>query len=319
MSKAKKNSPDQRIPAEHSHLYGLQSPKVLAARLGWELGKLEALAAHASYRVFSLKESGRVVEEPPAHLQSLHRQIHRYLGRIEVPEYLHSAVKGRSYLSNARPHIGSGAVINLDIKKFFPSVPQHRVMHFFRDTMKCAGDTAGLLANLICRNGKLATGSAASPIISYYAFKGMFDELHALALSNGLIMTCYVDDITMSGSNASQWVLHEARKIILRNGLGAHKARFQHGTGPKLVTGTMVSATGLELPFSRWKKIRAQIGELNAAPSIEAKLAILPRLVSRLYEAAQLDMSCRRLAEFHHDQWRRLKANSLVNGTLVAA
>lgn len=319
MSKAKKSLPDQRIPAEQSHLYGLQSPKVLAARLGWELEKLEALAEYATYRVFSLKDGGRVVEEPPAHLQSLHRQIHRYLSRIEVPEYLHSAVKGRSYLSNARPHIGSGAVINLDIKKFFPSVPQHRVMRFFRDTMKCAGDTAGLLANLICRNGKLATGSAASPIVSYYAFKEMFDGLHALALSNGLVMTCYVDDITMSGDNASPRILHEARKIILRNGLGAHKARFQHGTGPKLVTGTMVTATGLELPFSRWKKITAQIRELNSTSLVEAKLAILPRLVSRLYEAAQVDVRCRRLAEFHHEEWRRLKARALVNEALIAA
>ncbi len=167
---------EEFIPCEKSHLYGIKSTHLLAKKLGVLVKDLERFANKSVYRVFNLKDSGRRVEEPPPALQAIHRKIHRYLARIEAPTYLHSAIKGRSYISNATAHIGIAPMIKIDVKKFFPSVPQHKVMHFFRDHMQCASDVAGLLANLTCRNGRLPTGGAASPILSYYSFKSMFDE-----------------------------------------------------------------------------------------------------------------------------------------------
>lgn len=298
---------EQRIPADRCHLFGIRSPHALAKRLGWELDKLDALAADGDYRVFNHKKTGRTIQEPGKALQSLHRQLHRYLVRIEAPDYLHSAMKGRSYLSNAKAHIGAGSLMKIDIAKFYQSVPQHKVMHFFRDTLSCAPDVAGLLANLICYDGKLATGSSVSPIISYYAFKNLFDGLADLAMKHGLTMTCYVDDITMSGANASRAVLHEARTMIFRAGLRAHKDRQFAAESPKIVTGVVVGERGISLPFSRWQKIQAATRELAACKETEEQLRLYPRLVSRLYEAAQIDPRCRVRAEYHHQQWRLLK------------
>ena len=177
------------IPIERCHLFGIKSPHTLAIRLGWNLEKLKHLADNGDYRVFRHKKTGRVIQEPGASLQSLHKQFHRYLSRIEVPTYLHSNVKGKSYLSNARAHIGNGSLIKIDIAKFYPSVLQHKVMHFFRDTMKCSGDVAGLLANLICYQGKLATGSSISPLISYYSYRELFNNIESISIREGLIMT----------------------------------------------------------------------------------------------------------------------------------
>lgn len=307
MSKTKKQQPVQSIPVERCHLYGIRTPHALAKRLGWDLNKLDSLAVAGGYRIFRLKDTGRLVQEPGKALQSLHRQFHRYLSRIEVPGYLHSAVKGRSYVSNAREHVGSRRLIKIDIAKFYQSVPQHKVMHFFRDVLNCAEDVAGLLANLICLDGRLPTGSSVSPIISYYAFKPLFDALAELAESHGLKMTCYVDDITMSGDGATAEVLHEARTLIFRAGLRAHKDKqFGPGVG-KLVTGVMVGEKGVDLPFSRWKKIRDAVKAIDQASDVTEKLASYPRLISRLYEATQIDPRCRSLALFHHDRWRSLK------------
>lgn len=314
---------DQRIPIDRCHLYGIRSPHALAKRLGWDLNKLDGLAAYGSYRVFQHKETGRLIQEPGPALQSLHRQLHRYLSRVQMPEYLHSAAKGRSYLTNARSHVGAGALIKVDIAKFYQSVPQHKVMHFFRDEMRCAEDVAGLLANLICFEGKLATGSAISPIISYYSYKNLFDNLANLANKHGLVMTCYVDDITMSGPNASNLVLHEARTMIFRAGLRAHKDRRFPSSAPKVVTGVVVTDQGVELPFSRWQKIRAQIREIEGLGNAADKLRLYPRLVSRLYEAAQIDSQCRARAEYYHAQWRQAKRQvaigSMADGTEAVA
>ncbi|MCP1237677.1 reverse transcriptase family protein [Gluconobacter kondonii] len=309
MSKGKQ-AKQPRIPIDRCHLYGIQSPHTLAKRLGWELNKLNGLAANGGYRVYKHKDTGREIQEPGASLQSLHRQLHRYLARVEVPDYLHSAVKGRSYLSNARAHVGDGRLLKIDIAKFYQSVPQHKVMHFFRDVMGCASDVAGLLANLICYRSVLATGSSISPIISYYTYKSLFDKLAAVAAGHGLIMTCYVDDITMSGSRASRAVLHEARSVIFRAGLRAHKDRSFTDNSVKIVTGVVVGRSGIALPFSRWQKIRQAMREIAACTDDTKKLKLYPRLISRLYEAAQIDPQCRSRAEFYHSQWRVLKRQS---------
>ncbi|KWV93273.1 hypothetical protein AUC45_03940 [Erythrobacter sp. YT30] len=247
------------------------------------------------------------MEEPPPVLQALHRRIHRYLAKIEVPEYLHSAVKGRSYITNAKAHVGVGPMVKIDVKKFFPSVPQHRVMQFFRDTMLCAADVAGLLANLLCRNGRLPTGSSASPIISYYSFKAMFDEIEGLCVANQLTMTCYVDDITISGAGANRALLHDVRQIITRNGLASHKAKFFDQSRPKEVTGVIVKGNGIDLPHSRWKAIKESIREVKKAGSDEERLALYPALISRLHEASQIDPSCRPIALHHNQKWRELR------------
>ena len=310
MARKKKRS-DQRIPIDRCHLYGIRSPHALAKRLGWDLNKLNRLAVDGGYRVFNHKETGREIQEPGRALQSLHRQLHKNLARIEVPDYLHSAVKGRSYLTNALAHVGPGQMVKIDIAKFYQSVPQHKVMHFFRDAMNCAPDVAGLLANLICFRGALATGSSISPIISYYSFKPLFDALKQLADRHELEMTCYVDDVTLSGPRASAKVLHEARTLIFRAGLRAHKDRhFLSGEG-KIVTGVVVGERGISLPFSRWKKIRYAIRVLEKTTDSAERLKQYPKLVSRLYEATQIDARCRPRAEFHHARWRELKSKTV--------
>lgn len=306
MSKAKRKQ-SERIEIEKCHLYGFTSPHALALRLGWPLQKLRELAENGQYREFNHKTTGRAIQEPGAALQSLHRQIRKYLARIEVPEYLHSAVKGRSYLSNASHHVGDGALVKIDIKKFYDSTPQYKVMHFFRDSLNCSPDVAGLLANLVCFRGKLATGSSVSPIISYYTYKPLFDSLAALADRNGLKMTCYVDDITFSGHAASKKVLHEARTLIFRAGLRAHKARAFPKDHVRIVTGVAVGELGISLPFSRWQKIHAASREIRDATTDDQRAKLYPKLVSRLYEAAQIDPLCRPRAEYHHAQWRALK------------
>lgn len=297
------------IPCEQSHLYGINSIHLLAKKLGFSVADLERFAAHSKYRVFNLKTSGRLVEEPPPILQSLHRKIHRYLSRIEAPNYLHSAIRGRSYITNANAHIGVGPMIKIDVKKFYPSVPQHKVMHFFRDFLRCAKDVAGLLANLLCKDGRLPTGGAASPIVSYYAFKNMFDAIADICAEKKLVMTCYVDDLTISGFGANRAVLHEIRLIMSKFGLCSHKAKFFQSPHPKIVTGLIVRGNRIDLPYSRWKAIRASEKQLAAAGSDVERMSLYPALISRLHEAAQIDPSCRRLALRHNEKWRQLRKN----------
>lgn len=297
-----------KIPITQCHLYGIRSPHALAKRLGYNLKNLNDLAKDGNYRIFTIKNTNREIQEPGKKLQRLHKQLHRYLMRVKVPDYLHSSVKQRSYLTNAKSHIGKNPLIKIDIKKFYQSVPQYKVMHFFRDTLKCTSDVAGLLANLVCFKNKLATGSSVSPIISYYTYKELFDSIYQLAYNKKLVMTCYVDDITLSGANASNYVLHEIRRLIFRAGLKAHKARRYTENSTKIVTGIVVKKTKIDLPFVRWKKIRKQINTIKNSNNTNDINDLYSSLVSRLYEAAQITPKLRILAKKYHTEWKKNKS-----------
>ncbi len=304
MTKSATKKRRSRIPIEDCHLYGLKSPHTLAKRLGFSLDQLNTLAQDGKYRVFNHKKTGRLIQEPGGDLQKLHKRFHKFISRVEAPAYLHSAQKGKSYITNAKAHVGGRACFKLDIKSFYPSVKISKVRALFRDRFKCEEDVAGLIAKLICFQGKLATGSSVSPIISYYAFKDLFDDLHNLATSRGLTMTCYVDDVTMSGDAASRLVMHAARRMIQKAGLRAHKDVFYPENTVPIVTGVASGKTGISLPRERWKKIRSQDKALRNAADDGERSVIYRQLVSRLYEASQIEPRCRPWAEREHRNWK---------------
>jgi RNA-directed DNA polymerase len=279
-------------PLDQCRLYKVKSPADLAARLGISLGALDALATGTkNYRIKPIERKGkiRMAQVPTPPLQRLHARIHILLSRIETPDYLHSAIKGRSYLSNARAHLNDQNMIKVDVKKFFQSVPKAAVYRFFLEHMKCAGDVAGLLANLLTFNDHLPTGSSSSPIISYYAFKDMFDAINALAQAQDAKMTCYVDDIAISGCRASPRLRYEVQQMIARNGLKSHKCRYFSARRPKVVTGVIIANGQARLPNRRHLLIKQGYDAFQAAATPEEKLDVLKGLLSRVHEAAQID------------------------------
>ena len=256
-------------PLNQSPFYKVTSPRRLAEDVfGVDAAALQELVDRpANYRIFDIKQNGKLrkVEEPKPELQSLHKRASILLARIETPDYLHSAIKGRSYLSNARAHLESPGLIKVDVRKFFQSVKRVTVADFFRRHMLCAPDVAGMLAKLLTIDGHLPTGSAVSPILSYYAHKDMFDEIEALANTHGLKMTCYVDDMCLSGAAARRWILFQVRGVIARHGLRSHKAHYFGPTRPRIVTGVVIHRGRALLPNRRHKKISEEYKILSSS------------------------------------------------------
>lgn len=283
-------------------LYAVSSPKDLASRLSTpgrsvspvHLQKLSRDVGN--FRLFMNKRGTgkpRPIQEPKHDLQRIHRRIHTLLARVEVPAYLHSAVRGRSYISNAAAHDPSLPTIKIDIKKFFPSVTRAAIYNFFTAQMKCRKDVAGLLGDLLSYERHLPTGSAASPIISYYAHSQMFDEIEVFAKGAGLVMTCYVDDMTFSGARATKGALFEIQQIIARHGLKSHKTRKFAANEPKVVTGVCITSAGPRVPNRLHLKIKRGFDALSVAPTVVAKGEALRPLLGRLEAAGQIEKSFR--------------------------
>ena len=179
--------------------------------------------------------------------------------------------------------------MKVDIKKFFASVPEEAVVRFFRNSCRCRSDVAKLLAKILTFDGKIATGSSASPIIAYYAFKPMFDEIAAFASEANLIFTCYVDDMTFSGTAATRTAMMEIRRIIARHRLKSHKVRKFGATDPKVVTGVCITSSGYKVPNNLSLKIASDFAALNGNQSQQQSKKLVTSLLGRLEAAGRIE------------------------------
>jgi hypothetical protein len=310
-------------PLDQCALFAVSSPQMLAARLSTPrrlvtVEELEAFATQTGH--YSIRETPkphggfRKIEEPKKRLQEIHGRIHSLLSRVTLPDYVHSVRKGRSYITNARQHLGRGETVKLDIEKFYPSVRRAAIANFFVAQMLCAKDVSALLGRLLTIDGHLPTGSRASPILSYFVNRLMFDEIAACATSRGLTMTLYVDDMCLSGAGANNAAIRAVRGIVSKYGLRSHKLHQFNRKRPKVITGVVVIGDELRLPNRRHLRIRDGYRALHAAETVDAKLEVLKTLTSQLHEAAQIDPRYRPSA-IQLDQLRnKLKAGPAAAG-----
>jgi len=285
----------KRYLLDQSPIYKLKSRRQLAALFDMPLNDLERLAKRPdNYRIFTIgkdKGKSRKVEAPKARLERVHLRLFHLLTRIQPPSYLHSGVKGRSYISNAKAHIGSSRLISLDIRKFFPSTLGWHVFEFFHEVMHCSKDVAGLLTALSTVENHVPTGSCLSQTIAFYAHYRMFEEICALTESLGLTMTCYVDDIAISGEKANRAALYKVRGVLRKRGLESpRKKEHVYDTGhPKVVTGSIVVNQGLRLPNRKHKNIHEESERILKLDDSDEKVKLLEVAIGRAVAGSQSD------------------------------
>jgi RNA-directed DNA polymerase len=108
-------------------------------------------------------------------------------------------VPGRSIADNARAHVASSAVLNIDLEDFFPSIHYGRVRGVFsRFPFRLGTEAASTLAQLCCYEGRLPVGAPTSPILTNFICRRLDSELYGLARKHGCSYSRYADDITIS-------------------------------------------------------------------------------------------------------------------------
>lgn len=213
----------------------------------------------------------RLIEAPDEQLKAIQKRLKKILSNIEVPYNIFSGIKGRSYIDNAKIHMGNKNVYKLDLNAFFPSTSRKKVYRFFREHFQVSPDIADFLANIttidldlvqsvniteinsflsekgIKTRNHLISGAPTSQILSYFANQDMFNELQTLADKNGITMSLYVDDITFSSDNhISSRFKTLVRNIINRYGfrISVKKSKYYTKYYPKEITGVIIDRKG---------------------------------------------------------------------------
>lgn len=185
-------------------LYGISNKKRLAELLNVEKYKLKNI--RENYVPFKMEKNvnGKVRElfnADSEHKRILKRLV-KFLKKIEIPNYIHGGIPGRSYVSNVALHIKNKYGIIVDISNFFPSTDDSNVFNFFYNDLKQSTDIAKILTNLTTvTNGSksfLPQGFPTSPILSFLAYHKMYKQLNHFAELHGYSFSAYYDDLTFS-------------------------------------------------------------------------------------------------------------------------
>lgn len=278
-----------------SPLHGIKSKRKLAEVLRW-VGPPSALAGFArqpnNYRCYIDRQKPgkqRLIEAPQPRLKSFQKRLEDLLKRIQMPGYLHSGVPGRSYLSCSASHReAEGCTVTMDISDFYGSVSEGRVTRMFIVDFQCERDVAEILAKLLCCNGHLATGSPASPLLSFLANRDMFDRIAVRAARGRGVFSLYVDDIALTGvgigTSDIRWVtrlLKGAGYVVKRE-----KTRIFRATRAKLITGRVLHEGQSRAPSRQHQKMKLALEASRAAPKDQSLKA---SAVGRLHHVALLD------------------------------
>lgn len=191
----------------------------------------------------------REVKAPRGDLKRIQKRISELLMRVKAPDYLKSPVRGISNIDNAAQHRGKKAFHLLDVEDFYPSCTAKKLVWFFEKVLKCSPDVAAILVRLTALDGVLPAGSPASPPLAFWAYKDMWDEIHALANEGGCDVSVYVDDITISGERVSGSLIYAIKQCLIHHGHNYKKSKeVAQIHSPVVVTGVVVRGQKLLMP-----------------------------------------------------------------------
>jgi RNA-directed DNA polymerase len=233
-----------------------------------------------NYRYRALPRQGgvpRVIEAPKARLKEIQRWVLReILDQVPPHGAAHGFTQRRSAVTHARLHTGQAAVLRLDLKDFFASVPAGRVYGIFRTlgySLSVCHVLTGLTTNAVPESvwqviasttpqgaaqarfwlgRQLATphlpqGAPTSPALANLAAFRLDRRLSGLAEASGLRYSRYADDLTFSGPAR----LHRRRRqfesiattIVRAEGFAVNEAKSttQSAGGRQTVCGVVVN------------------------------------------------------------------------------
>lgn len=288
-----KKTPKKYHKERDSVFYTLASRSKLARVLFTSERKLNALIeASDRYRTFTKpKKSGgtRLISAPRDDLKRLQSRIADLLQRIEPPDFLSAPVCGRSYVDNAAVHLGARAFRLLDIEDFFPSCTDNRVIWFFNKRMRCSIDVAVMLSKIATEAGCLPQGSPCSPILAYFSYVDMWEDIDRAVRNAGCRLTVYADDVTISGTVVPEEVVWTIKRTLYRFGhrynVAKEKSRIDK---PAEITGVIVSGNALLLPNRQHKSLHRARQDLKGIGSGTARRKLEQRLAGRKAQAEQV-------------------------------
>lgn len=237
------------------------------------------LNSNKLYYFFKIpKKNGtlRDIHSPNANLMKVQNKIKQGLmDNLRPKKCVHAYVKKKDIKSNARKHVRSRFILNVDLKDFFRTITFNRIVGLFKSyPFSFSEEISQMLAKLVCFQSRLPQGAPTSPIISNYICRNFDGQLTKICHELKCYYSRYADDITISTRVRSfpaffgtyddinrEFVLSEVfKRVFISNVffINNNKIRFQTCFQRQVVTGLTVNKK-LNINRLYLKKVRATL------------------------------------------------------------
>jgi|LauGreDrversion4_2_1035121.scaffolds.fasta_scaffold00354_19 hypothetical protein len=217
----------------------------------------------------------RTIRSPMPWLKSLQKFLNKRIFS-DLDRRVHPAAHGfrpgRSIVTNARAHLRSSVILNLDLRHFFPSITERHVERVLASLMKGQGFPPGsirFLTRTCAAFGRLPTGAPTSPVLSNLVLRGLDRRIASICRAKRLRYTRFADDLTISSDMGSlcdppavlEVVAREIREAGFR--IAWDKLTIGYSSGGQRVTGLSVKNGSVSVPKVLRRRVRAMIHRRN--------------------------------------------------------
>lgn len=230
------------------------------------------LSVHSDkyYKIYDIpKKSGgfRKISQPGRKLKAIQAWLLvNILNKLKTSPSCKGFEKGTSTYDNANVHIGSTAILTVDIESFFHSISQRQVFNIFK-AVGYNNLIATIFSNICTYEDKLPQGSPCSPKLANLSVWRMDARLQGYVGKQGLNYSRYADDLTFSGLMPSKVArsFPFIQRIVNEENfrLNADKTRLVGPSKSKIVTGLVVLNDGVGVGKQKYKLLRAKIHNLT--------------------------------------------------------
>ncbi len=242
----------------------LASKADLLAYLGMNQKELKKIKWYRArmYHQFSISRDNkkpRIINAPDKRLKYLQGKIAALLnGLYRVRHPVHGFVPNKSVKSNAQAHLRKRYILNMDIKDFFPTITENRIVGLL-ESLGMQSEVAETIGIVCCLNSRLPQGAPSSPILSNMICFRLDKQLLSFAKRMRCIYTRYADDITFSSHQPMSAIFEgqvpaagkfppdllcaEIQQIFSGNGfaLNENKSHYADRHSRRMVTGLKVN------------------------------------------------------------------------------
>ncbi|MFA5816470.1 MAG: reverse transcriptase family protein [Bacteroidales bacterium] len=249
----------------NSSLYKQAQLKHLCAIIGCQPNEVEYITSHSDdyynewfekkinkstgdfkkYKDGTIKQ--RAIRPSLKRLKIIQSSIkNQILVPISLPDNIHGGVKGRSNITNAKPHQGNKYQFTTDLQEFYPSIKHKQVYHTFL-LLGFSDHKAHWLTKLTTWKYELPQGTPTSPHIANLVFLETDKKLISLCRQNNLTYTRYVDDLTFSSQQDFKPILNNILEIIKEGGFNISYRKTKY-KGDQTVTGINLFLNCIDAP-----------------------------------------------------------------------
>lgn len=205
------------------------------------------------YRSFDIIQKNgeyRTITTPFKSLKKVQKWIYEnILKQGYIHKSAHGFVKNKSIITNANIHKNSRVFLQLDIRKFFPSIPLNWVINYFHK-LGYSKKISFYLAKLCCYGESLGQGSPTSPALSNLIFFGLDKKLNNYASRNRILYTRYADDMVFSGEEISINFKNFCIFLIKKYGFKVNneKTKLKINVNQNIITGVQIKNGNIYAP-----------------------------------------------------------------------